>query len=85
MRLSTLVLGLSLATAAFAFLPSAEATSLCTFKSPDGCGGWVCADVDKNGHWSGAECASKSDIDSCQHQSDCCRSMSVWCPEVEDS
>ena len=84
MRTTTLILTLSLAAAAFAALPSAEASrQACTFQT-DGCAGWVCADVDGSGRYSDNECVSKSDldIDQCQFQSDCCSTLtSFWCPE----
>lgn len=82
MRTPTLLLALSLSLAAVAFLPGTDASALCTFKSPE-CNGWVCVDTDGNAYWSNTECVSKGDIDQCQYQSDCCRSVSFWCPETE--
>jgi hypothetical protein len=84
MRLSTLILTISLATAAFAFLPSADATTqICTAVTADDCGGWVCKDDDGDRAWSDGECVSKRDLDRCQFQSDCCSSMGFWCPETD--
>ena len=82
MRTTLILLTLSLAAASFAALPSAEATrDACTFQTA-GCGGFVCADVDGSDSYSNTECVSKSDLDRCQFQSDCCSSTTTfWCPE----
>lgn len=86
MRLSTILISLTLAAAAFAFVPSASAAQeTCNALTSDACGGWVCVSRDSYAGWSDAECVSKRDIDRCQYQSDCCSSQGLWCPETEDS
>lgn len=82
MRTPTLLLALALAAGTATLLPSAQAaTQACTIVTSSGCGGWVCASRDTDGRWSDAECVSKSDLDRCQLQSDCCSATGFWCPE----
>lgn len=84
MRLTTILAVLSLATAAFAFLPSADAAKqVCTVATADDCGGWICVEERADGAWDSDECTNKADLDRCQYQSDCCTSYSFWCPETE--
>ena len=84
MRSTTVLLtAIALSTAAFAALPSAEASmKACTAATAADCAGFVCVDRDGNGAFSNAECVSKADLDVCQFQSDCCSTVSgFWCPE----
>ena len=84
-RTHVLLAALTLAAAALAAVPAAEAgVSTCTVATAEGCGGWVCVDENGDGAWSSDECTNKRDLDSCQYQSDCCSSVSgFWCPDRE--
>lgn len=73
MRTIPLLAGLLLATAFFAFVPSADASAyLCTSATSPSCDALVCTNA------TGAMVCS----DPCYYQSDCC-SYSFWCPETE--
>lgn len=84
MQAKTLLLSLLLATAALAFVPSADAaTTVCTSATSTSCGGYVCTSKDSDPSWSDDECVDKGDVDRCQFQSDCCSTTGFWCPERE--
>ncbi|HEX2022144.1 MAG TPA: hypothetical protein VHH36_05485 [Candidatus Thermoplasmatota archaeon] len=81
MRTPTILAALLLATAAFAFLPSADASAAtCTAKDP-ACPGVVCVDQNADRVFQWEECVRV--VDRCEFQSDCCSSVSFWCPETE--